>query len=135
MSCWVLKWSLYAHASTVHGEAVGVPEHDESGVTQTLPLVFKLRAVGPEELEYLFLGQSHAGVFKKPPSDTHISYLQLGRRADLVTLPHFSSRWRQHPNQLGTMSCHSPRGCREEDDLSVASSPPYPESLPATVRE
>lgn len=130
------NWSLYAHASAVHREAVGVPEHDESGVTQTLPLVFELRAVGPEELEDLFLGQSRPVVMQEPPvARTHISYLQFRSVADLVTLPHFSSRWRQHPHQLGTKSCHSPRGCREEDDLSVASSPPYPESLPATVRE
>lgn len=69
-------------------------------------------------------------------SGTHISYLQLGRRADLVALPSFEAyRVSTRISLARTMSCHSPRGCREEDDLSVASSPPYPESLPATVRE
>jgi hypothetical protein len=44
-----------------------MPEHDESSVPQTLPLVFKLRAVGPEELKDLLLGQLRLGVVQEPP--------------------------------------------------------------------
>ena len=58
---------MYAHTGAVHREAVRMAEHDESGVPQTLPLVFKLRAVGPEELKDLLLGQLHPDVAKEPP--------------------------------------------------------------------
>lgn len=63
------EWSLYAHAGAVHREAVGMAEHDESCVSQTLPLVFKLWAVGPEELKDLpvLRGQLHPDAVQKPP--------------------------------------------------------------------
>lgn len=34
-----------------------MPEHDESGVSETLPFIFEFRAVGPEEFKNLLLGQ------------------------------------------------------------------------------
>lgn len=45
-----------------------MPEHDESGVPQTLPLVFEFRAVGPEELKDLLLGQPRPGMVQEPPA-------------------------------------------------------------------
>lgn len=121
-------------------EAIGVSQDDEACVAQTFPLILELWAVGPEKFEDLVLKSASVSMQLGETGRTDISDLQLGGWANLVALaswiPGKCQRGRDTTKSTkSTESAHSPRGCREdEDDLSVVSSP-YPESLPATVRE